>query len=855
MKKTGRWKMGTSILCAAVTLFSQVSWGSDGFNSVQAAEIAEEKAEKDEKSGVMYAATGSTDDVTIQDGDFSGDFWNDQIWTVAPAPGWDNVAFAVKKYAEDSSIITGEAQGAYGLNFWMGDGGSFTLTQKVDIPAGSYTFYADVMGSDAFISIMIGEEASQSAELEGFNTWTDHAYTFTTETDLTDVTVGIGMVVATGGWGYIDSFEVAANKEEDNGNTPAEAGIYVEKVENISEDFIGGLDISSYISEKDSGVKFYDFEGNELDDQGFFQLLSDCGVNYVRIRVWNDPYDASGNGYGGGNNDLEKALRIGQWATHAGMKVLIDFHYSDFWADPAKQQVPKAWEGMPLSEKETAVEEYTASSLRALLNAGVDVGMVQVGNETNGKICGESDWGSISKIFSAGSRAIRTVASETNRNIEVALHFTNPETAGRYAGYAKNLADYKVDYDVFASSYYPYWHGTTENLTTVLKNVADTYGKKVMVAETSWATTWEDGDGHDNTVRTDAVGNEMRYDVSVQGQALELRSVVQAVADIGEAGIGVFYWEAAWIPVQVYSAEAENAEEILNTNKALWESKGSGWASSYAGDYDAKDAGVWYGGSAVDNQALFDFNGHPLETLKIFQFVKTGAAAPVQVLSVTVEEVTAELGAEIPLPQSALVTYNNNQTETLPVNWDQAALQAAVAAGAGIYEIAGTLEIGGERYQTTCKLTILPVNLLRNPGFEEDDMSMWVIKDEGSSVSRKNDSGNAKDSDYCLHFWSDQEISFTAEQTVELESGDYQIGTYLQGGDAGESPLFQFYVKADGKEYTVDTAVNGWQNWSNPSFGNLKITSNGTQAVIGVRVLASANAWGAWDDFYLYKVK
>ena len=269
----------------------------------------------------------------------------------------------------------------------------------------------------------------------------------------------------------------------------------------LADDFITGADISSYWSLRQSGTVFKDEEGNELSDAEFFQYLHDGGTNWIRIRVWNDPYDSEGHGYGGGNNDLAKAKIMGKLATDAGMRVLIDFHYSDFWADPGKQQAPKAWADKTVDEKADLVYQFTLDSLNELKSAGVDVGMVQVGNETTNGICGvtyKSDgWAAAAKIYNAGSKAVR----EFDEDCLVAIHFTNPERSGNYASLAKSLNDQKVDYDVFASSYYPFWHGTTDNLTSVLANVAKTYGKKVMVAETSWATTLDDQDGHDNTVR------------------------------------------------------------------------------------------------------------------------------------------------------------------------------------------------------------------------------------------------------------------------------------------------------------------------------------------------------------------
>ena len=245
-----------------------------------------------------------------------------------------------------------------------------------------------------------------------------------------------------------------------------------------------------------------------------------------------------------------------------------------------------------IGEKEIALYQYTKESLEKLISEGIDIGMVQIGNETNGKFVGESEWSKISKLFNAGSKAVREIDS----NILVALHFTNPEKIGNYENISYQLSENNVDYDVFASSYYPFWHGTLDNLTTQLKKIANNYGKKVMVAETSYVYTNEDGDGHGNT--SPANGQSLDYPISVQGQATSVRNVFQAVANVGEAGLGVFYWEPAWLPV--------GTSDNLENNKVIWEKYGSGWASSFASEYDSEDAGKWYGGSAVDNQGLFD---------------------------------------------------------------------------------------------------------------------------------------------------------------------------------------------------------------------------------------------------------
>ena len=120
-------------------------------------------------------------------------------------------------------------------------------------------------------------------------------------------------------------------------NSPQERTPIVEKVEGLSEDFLLGADISSLISLENSGLVYHNFD---KQPQELVSLLHDAGSNAIRVRVWLDPYDADGHGYGGGNCDLSTAIAIGQRAMDHNMKLLVDFHYSDFWADPGKQQPP-----------------------------------------------------------------------------------------------------------------------------------------------------------------------------------------------------------------------------------------------------------------------------------------------------------------------------------------------------------------------------------------------------------------------------------------------------------------------------------------------------------------------------------
>ena len=160
----------------------------------------------------------------------------------------------------------------------------------------------------------------------------------------------------------------------------------VKKLNNMSQSSIRGMDISSYTALKKAGVKYYDFDGKETS---LLKVLHDNGVNYIRIRIWNDPTNEKGETYGGGANDVAAGLEIAKEAAQYDMKLLLDFHYSDFWADPALQKIPKAWEKdkNDTEKMKQNVYDFTKDTIKKFQEVGADIGMVQVGNEiTNGML-------------------------------------------------------------------------------------------------------------------------------------------------------------------------------------------------------------------------------------------------------------------------------------------------------------------------------------------------------------------------------------------------------------------------------------------------------------------------------------
>lgn len=618
---------------------------------------------------------------------------------------------------------------------------------------------------------------------------------------------------------------------------PEESSVYVEAIPDISDDFYRGMDASAVLALENSGVKYYNFDGEEQD---VFMTLAQAGVNYIRLRVWNDPYDENGNGYGGGNNDVATAIALGQRATKYGMKVCIDFHYSDFWADPKKQFVPKAWEGMDIEEKSDALYNFTLESLTQLLDAGVNVGMVQIGNEINNGMSGETDVANVRKLLTAGSKAVREAAANSGKEILVAIHYTNIDDMKKLDTLLTGLQVKEIDYDIVGLSFYPYWHGTMDDLKNAITHIRNTYGKKVYVAENAYCYTAEDGDGSANSVEgTDDLAEG--YSASVQGQANEVRDVCAAASEAGAEG--VFYWEGTWIPVGPADAD----------NSALWEKYGSGWASSYASGYDPKDAGQYYGGCSWDNQAMFDFTGHPLASLKVFKYLKYGATAPLAVDSIPAVTVACNIGTDPELPDTVSVIYNDRSEAQVPVTWNTDDVTAVDTENGGNFTVSGTLEDGTE---ITAAVTVDRINYVQNPSFEDSDTSMWTVNYSGETdpTDYQVKAADAHSGEVAFHFWSGSaDMDFSIEQSfTDLEPGTYELSAFSQGGDLSDDASMELYALVDGRELTAPFKLTTYADWQNPAIPEIKVTDG--SLTIGVRYKCNVNSWGTLDDVTLYKI-
>ncbi len=435
--------------------------------------------------------------------------------------------------------------------------------------------------------------------------------------------------------------------------------VKVEKIPGMTDDMIRGVDVSSYQALINAGVKFYDFDGKEAN---LFKVLKDAGVNWVRLRLWNDPYNAEGLGYSGGTNDEASLVKMATDATKYGMKVLIDFHYSDFWADPAKQPLPKAWKNLSTDDLSNEIGLYTSKVLSDLKKAGANIQMVQVGNEvTNGAfgIWTDRDHGGnwattwetadgakVAKYLGIGAKAVR----QTLPNAKIAIQLETPNI-DKYRGIMTVLRDNNVDYDYLGTSYYPFWSthdgngwydnvdlgygaSTPTNLEAIEKMAEREFGKKTVVLETGWINNVNDADGTGNSIS--ASGEIQAYSHDPQGQVDALSDMYKAL--VNQNGVGAFYWEPAWIPVKA-------GYDNWDYNKKVSDVYGTGWASKYAVGYAPDSVMYWnnqptWGGTTWDNVTLFDDQGYPLQSLNVYKGILEGYESPVMKSSVVTPAIT-----------------------------------------------------------------------------------------------------------------------------------------------------------------------------------------------------------------------
>lgn len=362
--------------------------------------------------------------------------------------------------------------------------------------------------------------------------------------------------------------------------------------------FYKGIDLSSLAEVERLGGRFYD-HGVEKD---VFDILQTYGVNAVRLRLWNDPYTEDGRPYGAGTNDLPTTIALVKRAQAHSMDVLLNLHYSDFWADPGKQRVPKAWRGMDADQLTEAVYSYTRDTLLAMKEAGAYPDLIQVGNElTNGMLwpLGQMpNYDNLARFISAGIRGVRAV----DENMPVMIHLDNGGNGAMYRDWFDHYMERGEDFQIIGLSYYPFWHGTLEDLQNNMNDLAVRYGKELMVAEVSMGFTMEDYAEYEKLAPGERKGyatkpelvEKLPFPMTKDGQKDFMRAFFDVIDQVPEKKCkGFFYWEATWIPVA-----------------------GSGWATECALEYIEEKGPC---GNEWANQALFDYDGQSLPALEVIR--------------------------------------------------------------------------------------------------------------------------------------------------------------------------------------------------------------------------------------------
>lgn len=364
-----------------------------------------------------------------------------------------------------------------------------------------------------------------------------------------------------------------------------------------------GIDVSTYLEELEHGARFFDGD-TQIDPLDAFLHN---GVDWMRIRVWNDPHSPHGEAYLAGTCDIAHYIRLATLAKNKGYKLLMDFHYSDFWADPGKQFPPKAWAKLDIDGLVDALYEFTRDCLGKARDAGVAPDMIQIGNEiTNGILWplgklelpdgSRGNYDNFCRLVDAGCRACREIVPQG----KIALHLERSNDQAVYQEFFTKMEEAGIDYDVIGASYYPYWHGTPEELFANLRNCRR-FGKELMIMELGYGFTNRPyvQDGEETRLVIDSErayvpGFTELYPITPAGQMAFIRDMLAAAQENGIAG--VFYWEPLWLPGEGICWASEAGQAYIHE-------EGKSTANEWA------------------NQCLFDYEGRKLPAFDVYRIV------------------------------------------------------------------------------------------------------------------------------------------------------------------------------------------------------------------------------------------
>ncbi|MGW4638900.1 glycosyl hydrolase 53 family protein [Sphaerisporangium sp. NPDC004334] len=490
----------------------------------------------------MVAVTPARAATTVTNGGFESSGTG-----VASPPGWTTSGTASADYTE-----TGGRSGSYRLTHWSSSAYTVKTSQTLTgLAAGPYTLSLYVKNGGGQGSVYAGLEncggpAAQTA-LPVTADWLKVVVSANVSGG--SCTISLYSSASAGNWASFDDVSFAAGAS------------------NLS---IKGADVSTLAKSEAYGGVYYGSDGARRDA---LSVLRSSGANYARLKVWVRPAD--------GYNDKAHVLAMARRVKALGMGLLVDFHYSDRWADPGTQTKPASWASLPFDQLRQAVYDHTYDVLNALKAQGTTADMAQIGNEINDGMLWEdgrasANFGRLAQLLNAGSDAVKAVSSST----KVVVHLAEGGNNSLFRWFFDNARNNGVRYDVIGASYYSYWHGTLASMQANLLDIRSRYGKPVFLAETAYPFTTGNDDGEPNIITT--ATPYTGYPATQAGQAAMFRDVLSTAQAAG--ALGAFYWEPTWTAVT-----------------------GNGW--------DPENPGS---GNGWDNQALFDFNNRPTAAMAQF---------------------------------------------------------------------------------------------------------------------------------------------------------------------------------------------------------------------------------------------
>lgn len=662
------------------------------------------------------------------------------------------------------------------------------------------------------------------------------------------------------GFSYNDSsFSNSIGNKTNNESHPYDT-IKVKKVDSeLRSDFAMGVDGSMISKIEELGGVYYNSQGQEQD---VYQILRENGVNFFRLRLWNNPANKYGMTYGGGENSIKNDINMAKRAQSAGLNILIDFHYSDFWADPDDQQLPKTWQTLTKEEIPDALKTYTMEALTEFKDAGVNVDAVQIGNEINNGMCGTYgaiDWNNLTSSFDYIASLLKSGIEATHKvfpSCQTIIHLANGGNKDEFETYFTNLDSRNVNYDIIGASYYPNLSGDISSLQNNLDNISTKTGKPVMICETSWGFTDKSIEGVTaNQYYSSSYEDVGGYLTSEQAQASCIRDIINVLANVpNQKGLGIFYWEPAWLPLAGACWATARGQSYKYTG-----------LDNQASDY--KDGlATWC------NQGLFSYTGKALASLSVFKHVRNGFNEVEETMSKVRNEtieLTLNIAAEETLPTTYSVETNYDAIRQANIMWDATSIEACKNIGS--HTAHGVVN----GVSVTANVVCIE-NFVVDPGFEnqgETDLVKypWSIvskspeTDNVIKLDRKTDTRSGKTDLNWYH--SSKQFSFDVTQKITLEVGTYHLNTFIMGiapSDVKHNTL-EVYITVDGTTTSVDMKdiISGWNDGyhatdevvndkNQPVLSGIEITSK-TEVTIGIRGNGEPTAWGHNDDWSLVK--